>query len=142
MQSIDFLSDVKDKIKESRISDDMAKVCFAIIDYLSTEPDKKTHLTFARLYDISPKVDENTFYNAVFLLTRHKFGVLEQNFEAINCRGDYQIVPDKQQIIDDIKEKEFFNPFTGKELSEQEFGEQVLTFFSPTQKMMQAVNYV
>lgn len=141
MQQIDFLSKVKDRIKDSHINDNMAEVCFAIIDYLSTEPTKKTHLTFARLYEISPKVDDEVFYNAVFLLTKNKFGVLEQNFEALDLNGQYKLVPDKQQIIDDMKEEEFYNPFTGEQLSEKQFGEQVLTFFSPTKQFLQSMNY-
>lgn len=141
MQNINFLSNVKDKIKASHISNDMTAVCFAIIDYLSTELNKKTHLTFARLYDISPKVDDEVFYDAVFLLTKHKIGILEQHFEAVNRRGVFQIVPDRQQILDSIREQEFFNPFTGQELTEEQFGKQVLTFFSPTKKLMQAINY-
>ena len=141
MQNMSFVSNVKDKIKAAHISDDMIAVCFAVIDYLSTEPNKKTHLTFRRLYEISPKVDDETFYDAVFLLTKNKFSVLEQHFEALDRDGIYKIVPDRQQIIDDIKNQEFFNPFTGQELSEQEFGEQVLTFFSPTQKLIQAINH-
>lgn len=139
---LDFFSNTRDKIKTSRISSDTASVCFAIIDYLSTEPNKKTHLTFSRLYTISPKVDDETFYDAVFLLTKNQFGVLEQNFEAKDRNGDYKLVPDKQQILDDIKNQEFYNPFTGDELSEQEFGEQVLTFFSPTKALIQAVQDV
>lgn len=142
MKDAYFLSTIKDKIKASRISDDMASVCFAIIDYLSTEPNKKSHLTFSRLYEISPKVDDETFYDAVFLLTKNKFGVLEQHFEALDGSGNYKSVTDRQQILDDIKEQEFFNPFTGDELSEEQFGEQVLTFFSPTQKLIQAVSHV
>lgn len=137
---MDFLSNIKDEIKSSPVGDDVAQVCFAIIDYLATCPNKKTHLTFARLYEISPKVDEQAFYDAVFLLTKHKISVLEQHFEALNHQGNYEIVPDKQQIIDDIKEQTFFNPFTGQPLSEAQFGKEVLTFFSPTQQLMQAVH--
>lgn len=139
---MEFLSDIKDKIKASRVSDDTIAVCFAIIDYLSTEPNKKTHLTFARLYEISPKVDNETFYDAVFLLTKNKFSVLEQNFEALDRDDTYKTVPDRQQVVDDIKSQEFSNPFTGNKLTEQEFGKQVLTFFSPTKKLIQAVQDV
>lgn len=137
-----FLSDVKDRIiKSSHVDDNMASVCFAIIDYLSIEPNKKRHLTFTRLYEISPKVDDEIFYDAVFLLTRHKFSVLEQHFEAQNSRGDFEIVLNRQQVLNDMKEEKFFNPLTGQELTEEQFGQQVLTFFSPTPKLIQAVNH-
>lgn len=141
MQNMNFLSDVKDRIKASPIDDDVTAVCFAIIDYLSTEPNKKTHLTFTRLYEITPKVDDEIFYDAVFLLTKNKFSVLEQHFEALDHDGTYKIVPDRQQIIDDIKNQDFFNPFTGQSLTEEQFGKQVLTFFSPTDKLIQAINH-
>ena len=75
------------------------------------------------------------------MLTKNKFGVLEQHFEALDRSGNYKIVPDRQQILDDIKQHEFFNPFTGDELSEEQFGEQVITFFSPTQNLIQAVSH-
>lgn len=140
MQKSIFLSQVKEKITNCRINYDTANVCFAIIDFLSNNLDKKTHLTFARLYEISSPVNDDVFYNAILLLTKNKIGVLEQQFEALHPRDGFKLVPDKQQILDDIKEQTFYNPFTGQELSEKEFGEQVIAFFSPTEKWVEAMN--
>lgn len=140
MQKPIFLSQIKDKIKDCRISDETVRICFAIIDFLSNDLDKKTHLTFARLYKISSPINDDAFYDAIVLLTKNKFGVLEQQFEALHPRDGFKLVPDKQQILDDIKEQTFYNPFTGQELSEQEFGEQVITFFSPTKKWVEAIS--
>lgn len=125
--------DVKNKITENhRFNDGMISVCHAIIDYVCVGPSQKNHLTFADLYRISPKVDEETFYDAVFYLTRKNINVLIQDFEALDPQRGYIQVPDKNQIIEDMKNEEFINPFTGDLLTEEEFGQQVLTYFMPS----------
>ena len=77
----DIVSTAKRRIEtNSHISSNMASVCYAIIDYVSVGADKKPHLTFTDLYRISPKVDEDVFYDAVFLLTKHQYNILKQQF--------------------------------------------------------------
>ncbi|WP_198078445.1 hypothetical protein [Acinetobacter calcoaceticus] len=127
-------------IKLSHINPDMAKVCIAIIEYVSIAPYKKPHLTFNDLYRVSPKVEDETFYDAVFYLTRKNINVLTQEFEAFHPREGFKKVPDREQILEDMKNEEFFNPFTGDELNEKEFGEQVLTYFSPSTEFVSKLN--
>ena len=112
----------------------------AIIDYVSVGPSKKSHLTFTYLYSIAPKVDEGIFYDAVFYLTKKNINVLEQQFEAINPRThSFQYVVDKEFFIEDMRDGELYNPFVGDLLSEKEFGEQVITYFSPSQYFMEKI---
>ena len=80
----DIVSTAKRRIEtNSHISSNMASVCYAIIDYVSVGADKKPHLTFTDLYRISPKVDEDVFYDAVFLLTKHQYNILKQIFTSL-----------------------------------------------------------
>lgn len=127
------------ELKTRDIPDDVASVCRAIIEHISRSPKSFSHLSFMDLYRISPQVNEESFYEAVFLLTRHPYNILTQNFEALHPRGGYQIVPDREDIIDAMKSNDFFNPFTGEELNEDEFGKQVLMFFSPSEELLMAV---
>ena len=136
----DIVSTAKRRIEtNSHISSNMASVCYAIIDYVSVGAAKKPHLTFTDLYRISPKVDEDVFYDAVFLLTKHQYNILKQQFEALHPRKGFQPVPDREEIIEAMKNDDFFNPITGEDLTEEEFGKQVITFFSPSDDLIRAI---
>lgn len=138
---IEFVKTLKSKISSNTlVSKDVANVCFAIIDYVAVGPRQKPHLTFAYLYRISPKVEEKSFYEAVFLLTRKSINVLTQEFEALHPRSGYQQVPNRKDIIQSMRSRDFYNPFTGKSLSEEEFGKEVITYFSPSQDFIKAVD--
>ena len=119
------------------VKKDMQAVCLAIIDYISVGPETKSHLNFDDLYRVSPVVDEDIFYDAVFYLTRPPVSVLSQEFEALDpTEGIYIEVPDKQEIIEDMRKEEYYNPHTGDELTLEDFGIQVVTFFKPSERFM------
>lgn len=134
--------DLKSKIKENldHFDTEVVEVCYAIIDYVSVGPTKKSHLSFIDLYRVSPKVDEEIFYDAVFYLTRKNINVLTQEFEALDPKYGFKQVPDKEQILEDMRNEKFFNPFTGELLTEQEFGEQVLSYFTPSCEFVRKLN--
>ena len=134
--------DLKSKIKENldHFDTEVAEVCYAIIDYVSVGPTKKSHLSFLDLYRVSPKVDEEIFYDAVFYLTRKNINVLTQEFEALDHKYGFKQVPDKEQILEDMRNEKFFNPFIGELLTEQEFGEQVLSYFTPSCEFVRKLN--
>lgn len=138
-----FITDLKFRVDSnlSHVSMDMVQVCLAIIDYVSVGPSRKPHLTFHDLYRVSPKVDEDIFYNAVFYLTKKNIDVLEQQFEAISPRThSFQYVIDKEELIEGMRNGELYNPFIGNPLSEEEFGKQVLTYFSPSKYFVEKIN--
>ena len=138
-----FVNELKNKVSShlSDIDKDMAEVCLAIIDHVSVAPLKKPHLTFLDLYRISPKVEDKVFYEAVFYLTKRSIDVLEQQFEALEPRTcSFKSIPDKEDFIEDMREGELYNPFIGKSLSEEEFGKQVVTFFSPSEYFVEKLN--
>ncbi|MBH0005569.1 hypothetical protein [Psychrobacter sp. SWN149] len=138
-----FVNELKSKVYSnlSDIDKDMAEVCLAIIEHVSVGPSKKSHLTFTYLYSIGPKVNEAVFYEAVFYLTLRNIDVLEQQFEAIEPRTcSFQSIPNKEDFIEDMRDGELYNPFIGDLLSEKEFGEQVITYFSPSKYFMERVN--
>lgn len=119
-------------------NNDMAIVCLELFDYIANDPTKKMHLTFIDLYKVISPVNENLFYSCVFFLTRKDIDVLTQKFEAWNNkRSRWQIVPDFDDIIMAISEKDYFNPFSGDQLDEVSFSEQVVTFFSPSETIIQ-----
>lgn len=134
--------DLKIKINDNlcHFNTEMIEVCHAIIDYVSVGPTKKSHLSFIDLYRISPKVEEEVFYDAVFYLTRKNINVLTQEFEALDPKYGFKQVPDKEQILEDMRNEKFFNPFTGIELTEKEFGEQVLSYFTPSCEFVRKLN--
>ncbi|TEU23330.1 hypothetical protein [Alkanindiges illinoisensis] len=140
-----YIEALLDNIKTqlSDINPDMAHICVDITIYISKVPESKSHLTFQDLYQTvsnRESVDEDDFYEAVFFLIR-RLQILEQKHEALNPKlGRYERVPDEQEIIEAISERDFFNPFTGQSLTLEEFSEQVLPYFSPSTSFIRAVN--
>lgn len=137
-----FVNELKSKVFSnlSDIDKDMAKVCLAIIEHVSVGPSKKPHLTFVDLYRVSPKVDEEVFYEAVFYLTKRSINVLEQQFEALEPRThSFQPIPNREEFIEDMRDGELYNPFIGDLLNEKVFGEQVIMYFSPSKEFMESV---
>ncbi|MBD0531556.1 hypothetical protein HPJ32_08335 [Acinetobacter baumannii] len=63
-----------------------------------------------------------------------------QEFEALDLYGSFTQVPDREQILEDMRNEEFFNPFSGKPLTEEEFGQEVLTYFTPSPCFMEMFN--
>lgn len=135
------VSRIKHSIINNRhINEKMASVCLSIIDHVSVGPETRTHLTFADLYRISPKVDENIFYEAVFYLTNRNINVLTQEFEALDLRGVFKAVPDREEILECMRNDELFNPFTGIDLSDEQFGKEVITYFSVSPEFVSLSN--
>ena len=137
-----FVLKIKNHVESNLrdINEDMNRVCLAIIDHVAVGPSKKSHLTFTELYRISPKVNEDDFYEAVFYLTKKNVNVLKQQFEAFDPNSGFKSVPDREQIFEDMRNEDFYNPFTGQKLTEQQFGEQVPTYFSPSEYFMEMID--
>lgn len=138
-----FVNELKTKVYSnlSNIDKDIAEVCLAIIEHVSVGPSKKSYLSFVDLYRISPQVDEDKFYEAVFYLTRRNIDVLEQQFKALEPRTcDFQLIPNKEEFIEHMRDGELYNPFIGDLLSEKEFGRQVITYFSPSKRFVEKIN--
>ncbi|WP_201597575.1 hypothetical protein [Psychrobacter fulvigenes] len=138
-----FVNELKTKVYSnlSNIDKDMAEVCLAIIEHVSVGPTKKPHLTFIDLYRVSPKVNDEVFYEAVFYLTRRSINVLEQQFEALEPRTrSFQSITNREEFIEDMRNGELYNPFVGNILNEEEFGKQVITYFSPSKRFVEKVN--
>lgn len=135
------VSSIKNNIIEnSHIGKQMADICLSIIDHVSIGSKTRTHLTFKDLHNLNPNVDEDVFYDAVFYLTRVNVNVLVQQFEALHPRNGFVAVPNRKEIIEDMRNDELSNPFTGEELSEEEFGKQVITYFSVSPEFMRLSN--
>ena len=123
--------------KNHTINKDMQAVCFAIIDYVSVGPETKNHLNFDDLYRVSPVVDEDIFYDAVFYLTRPPVSILSQEFEALDpIENTYIEVPDKQEIIEDMNNN--LSDYDKYKLTLEDFGRQVVTFFKPSKRFLGA----
>lgn len=137
-----FVIELKKEIKTILMSrkPDIIQPCLEIINYVSIAPERKMHLSFQDLYRVCTKVSENDFYDAVFFLTRKKTAVLTQNFEALHPRLGYKAVPNREEILQAMRDDDLYNPFTGDELTEDEFGEQVLTYFTPSSDFMRLLN--
>lgn len=127
------------------VSTAMLSACLEMIDYLSIAPSKKGHLTFVDLYKhVDPSTSEDIFYSAVFYLTKNNVNVLTQKYEAYNSLlNRFEAVADiddVREILDSIASGEYIHPLNGDMLTAEEFNQQVLTYFSPSQFFVSNLN--
>ncbi|RYY80254.1 MAG: hypothetical protein EOO69_02350 [Moraxellaceae bacterium] len=93
-----------------------------------------SHLTFGRLFDWSKIDDIDKFKKAVYILVDARINVLEQQFEAYhNLKHRYEGV-DSDFIHDVLVSEEYVHPFTHEEITEQEFNDLIIIYFSPTEE--------
>ncbi|WP_151768626.1 hypothetical protein [Acinetobacter oleivorans] len=135
-----YLLELKSKLESQleEVSTEMLSACLNLIDYVSVAPLKKTHLTFVDLYKhVDESTSEDIFYSAVFHLTKKNINVLTQKFEAYNSVIDrYETILDDEdirEILNSIASGDYVHPLSGDTLTPEEFSQQVLTFFSPSQ---------
>lgn len=132
-----YLIELKDRIQSqlSDVSTEMLSACLDMIDYVAIAPSRKKHLTFIDLYKhVDQSTSEDIFYKAVFFLTKNNVNVLTQKFEAFNSTiNRYEAIVDNEDIeelLDSIATGEYIHPINGSTLTAEQFGEQVLTYFS------------
>lgn len=127
------------------VSTAMLSACLEMIDYVSIAPSKKGHLTFVDLYKhVNSSTSEDTFYSAVFYLTKNNVNVLTQKYEAYNSLlNRFEAVADIEdvrEILDSIASGEYIHPLNGEILTAEEFNQQVLTYFAPSQFFVSNLN--
>lgn len=127
------------------VSTEMLSACLEMIDYVSIAPAKKGHLTFVDLYKhVDPSTSEDIFYSAVFYLTKNNVNVLTQKYEAYNSLFNrFEAVADLEdirEILDSIASGEYIHPLSGDILTAEEFNQQVLTYFAPSQLFVSNLN--
>jgi len=115
---------------------DVKKGCLELLDFLIEQPslDLETSFYFEELRKhVSLEIEDDDFIYSVFYLARPEVNILKQEFSAWKeSVHDFVLVEDKNFILEMLRDKEYVNPFSGEELSSEEFEEQVLTFFTPT----------
>lgn len=135
-----------DLILHSRFSSDtdVKKSCLELLDYLLKKDnlDLEMSFNFEELRrHVSPQIDNEDFIYSVFYLTRPTVNVLKQEFSAWKeSVQDFVFVEDRAFILDVLRDKEYTNPFSGKELSPEDFEDQVITFFVPTPHFLENKN--
>ena len=127
------------------VSTEMLSACLKMIDYVSIAPSRKGHLTFVDLYKhVDPSIPEDIFYSAVFFLTKNNVNDLTQKYAAyhslINRFETVSDVEDVSEILDSIASGEYIHPLNGNVLTAEEFNQQVLTYFSPSQFFVSNLN--
>lgn len=127
------------------VSTEMLSACLKMVDYISIAPSKKSHLTFLDLYKhVDPSISEDIFYSAVFFLTKNNVNVLTQKYEAYNSLVNrfeaVSDIDDVRDILDSIASGEYIHPLSGDVLTAEEFNQQVLTYFSPSQLFVSNLN--
>lgn len=127
------------------VSTEMLSACLKLIDYVSIAPSRKGHLTFVDLYKhVDPSTSEDIFYSAVFFLTKNNVNVLIQKYEVYNSLIDrFEAVSDLddvREILDSIASGEYIHPLNGDVLTAEEFNQQILTYFSPSQLFVSNLN--
>jgi len=126
-------------INKNRFSKDtdVREGCLQILDFLTTYEsalDVEHSFYFEDLRQhVHPDINNSDFIYAVFYLTRPNIQVLSQEFSVWDERiSDYVHYHNKQIISEILRDKEYVNPLSGEPLSQEDFEEQVLTFFTPT----------
>lgn len=127
------------------VSAEMLSACLKLIDYVSIAPSRKGHLTFVDLYkQVDPSTSEDIFYSAVFFLTKNNVNVLTQKYEVYNSLiNRFEAVSDLddvREILDSIASGEYIHPLNGDVLTAEEFNQQILTYFSPSQLFVSNLN--
>lgn len=139
MARAQYLLELKSKLASQleEVSTEMLSTCLNLVDYVSVAPSRKTHLTFVDLYKhVDPSISEDIFYSAVFYLTKKNVNVLAQKFEAYNSVIDrYEAILDDEdirEILYSITSGDYIHPLSGDTLTAEDFNQQVLTYFSPS----------
>ncbi|HEN9589687.1 hypothetical protein R4463_07795 [Acinetobacter baumannii] len=126
------------------IDTDVKQGCLELLDFLIEYPslDLETSFYFDELRKhVSLEVEDDDFIYSVFYLARPEINILKQEFSAWKeSVHDFVLFEDKNFILEMLRDKNYVNPFSGEDLSSEEFEEQVLTFFTPTSYFLEMRN--
>ena len=90
---------------------------------------------------MSNEISNNDFILIVFYLCQPNIEILQQRFSAFNPNSSqYEDLEDLddvqiQHLIDMLKSKYYQNPITGENLTQQQFSDQVITYFVLSDKV-------
>ena len=131
-------------IKSRRFSEysDIKLSCLLLLDYLIIAGrDLEVTFSFDELREkVDSRVSNEDFVSSVFYLTREDIDILEQGFSAWR-EVEARYVPVKFEKVNKmIISNNFSHPFTGEELSEQQFYDLVLPYFGVTQNFLDHKN--
>ncbi|ATZ65457.1 hypothetical protein [Acinetobacter bereziniae] len=119
---------------------DVKEGCLQLLDFLMLDNlDNESSFYFDDLRKhVEETIDNRDFIYSVFYLTRPEIDVLVQKFSVWDDRvSDYVLYENDIYIRELLRDKYLINPISGIELTPEEFEEQILTFFSPTDKFME-----
>lgn len=124
--------------------------CLEIIDYISSANQHcngnlidNSILSRKFCFDdfrksVSNEISNNDFILIVFYLCQPNIEILQQRFSAFNPNlSQYEDLDDVQiqHLIDMLQSKCYKNPITGENLTQQQFSEQVITYFVLSDKV-------
>lgn len=124
-----------------RKENDVQKGCLEIIEYLfSVDIDKETSFYFTELRNhVSNEINNDDFITSVFYLTRQDIRILEQNFSAFNpIVNNYEPIY-KNDVIEMLQDKLYYNPITGNDLTQEQFSQEIITYFNPTSEFIRKI---
>lgn len=123
-------------IKNRKFSEysDVKKSCLLILDHLLVAGrDAEICFSFDELREnVDTSINDEDFISSVFYLAREDINILEQGFSAWKAVEDRYVEVKKERIVRMINGKSFSHPYTGEELTEQQFYSQVIPFFAVT----------
>lgn len=116
--------------------------CFLILDYLIVAGrDLEVSFSFDELREnIDQKISDEDFITSVFYLTREDIKILDQGFSAWKAVEDRYVEVKKEKVLRMINSKQFSHPYTGIELTEDQFFEEVIPFFAVTKYFLDHKN--
>lgn len=131
-------------IKSRKFSEysDIKLSCLLLLDYLIVAG-RDLEVTFS-FDELREKVDRSVSYedfvSSVFYLTREDIDILEQGFSAWR-EVEARYVPVRFDKVNSMIESNIFShPFTGEDLTEEQFYDEVISFFGVTQNFLDHKN--
>ncbi|WP_312050160.1 hypothetical protein [Acinetobacter courvalinii] len=89
---------------------------------------------------VSLEIDDEDFIYSVFYLTNPEVNVLKQGFYAWRDIEENFVPVNSEDVIEMLNSKNYYNPHSGEALSEEDFLDQIVTFFSPTTYFLEKRN--
>ncbi|NNP67188.1 hypothetical protein [Acinetobacter sp. Ac_5812] len=121
---------------------DIKLSCLLILDYLIIAGrDLEVTFSFDELREkVDHSVSDEDFVSSVFYLTREDIDILEQGFSAWR-EVEARYVPVRFDKVNNMIESNIFShPFTGEDLTEEQFYDEVISFFGVTQNFLDHKN--
>lgn len=133
------MSTFEDKISEIRsdIGDDVVlyEACAQIISHVFMSESASSHMRIGELISASNGSNRETALKAIYYLASNRVSVLFQHFEAYNPYNSRYEEISEDFVATALRQSDFADPFTGCEISKDDFLDKIIPFFTANEKI-------